>query len=202
MSLKSDAPPQRRRGEVLEKALLDAAWAELTERGYDDLTVDAVATRAGTSRAVLYRRWPSKQDLVLATVAHQAAMDPVVAPDTGSLRGDVIGLLRLANEVRVRIVIFVLTRLGEFFREAGTNPAELGAFAQGGRDALLAEVIGRAEARGEVTPGQISERVARLPIDLFRHELMMTLRPVPDQSIVEIVDDVFMPLVGLGATTT
>ena len=202
MSLKEDAPPQRRRGDVLEKALLDAAWAELIQIGYDDLTFDAVATRAGTSRAVLYRRWPSKQDLVLATVAHQAAMDPVVAPDTGSLRGDVIGLLRLANEVRVRIVIFVLTRLGEFFREAGTNPAELGAFAQGGRDALLAEVIGRAEARGEVTPGQISERVARLPIDLFRHELMMTLRPVPDQSIVEIVDDVFMPLVGLGATTT
>ena len=202
MSLKGGAPVQRRRGEVLEKAVLDAAWAELIQIGYDDLTFDAVATRAGTSRAVLYRRWPSKQDLVLATVAHQAAMDPVVAPDTGSLRGDVIGLLRLANEVRVRIVIFVLTRLGEFFREAGTNPAELGAFAQGGRDALLAEVIGRAEARGEVTPGQISERVARLPIDLFRHELMMTLRPVPDQSIVEIVDDVFMPLVGLGATTT
>jgi hypothetical protein len=72
----------------------------------------------------------------------------------------------------------------------------------GGRDALLAEVIRRAVARGEVTPGQISERVARLPIDLFRHELMMTLRPVPDQSIVEIVDDVFMPLVRLGATTT
>jgi AcrR family transcriptional regulator len=202
MSLKGGAPVQRRRGEVLEKAVLDAAWAELTQIGYDDLTFDAVATRAGTSRAVLYRRWPSKQDLLLATVAHQAATDPVVAPDTGSLRGDVVGLLRLANEVRVRIVIFVLTRLGDFFREAGTNPAELGAFAQGGRDALLAEVIQRAVARGEVTPGQISERVARLPIDLFRHELMMTLRPVPDQSIVEIVDDVFMPLVRLGATTT
>ena len=68
MSLKARVPPQRRRGEVLEKALLDAAWAELTERGYDDLTVDAVATRAGTSRAVLYRRWPSKQELVLATL--------------------------------------------------------------------------------------------------------------------------------------
>jgi AcrR family transcriptional regulator len=202
MSLKGDAPPQRRRGELLGKAVLDAAWAELMQIGYDDLTFEGVATRAGTSRAVLYRRWPSKQDLLLATVAHQAATDPVVAPDTGSLRGDVIGLLRLANELRVRIVIFVLTRLGEFFREAGTNPAELGAFAQGGRDAVLAEVIQRAVARGEVTPGQISERVARLPIDLFRHELMMTLRPVPDQSIVEIVDDVFMPLVRLGAAET
>jgi AcrR family transcriptional regulator len=202
MSLKGDAPPQRRRGEVLKKAVLDAAWAELTQIGYDNLTFEAVATRAGTSRAVLYRRWPSKQDLVLATVAHQAEADPVVAPDTGSLRGDVIGLLRLANEVRVRIVIFVLTRLGDFFREAGTNPAELGAFTQGGRDALLAEVIERAVARGEVQPGQVSERVARLPIDLFRHELMMTLKPVADEVIDEIVDSVFLPLVRLGAAET
>src|ERR1700733_12912804 len=129
MSLKGAVPAQRRRGEALEKALLDAAWAELLQIGYDDLTLEAVANRAGTSRAVLYRRWPSKQDLLLATIAHQAATDPVVAPDTGSLRDDVIGLLRLANEVRVRVVIFVLTRLGEFFRDAGTNPAELGAFA-------------------------------------------------------------------------
>ena len=63
-------------------------------------------------------------------------------------------------------------------------------------------MIRRAVARGEVRPEQISERVARLPIDLFRHELMMTLRPVPDESIVEIVDDVFMPLVRLGAAAT
>jgi len=202
MSLKNDAPPQRRRGEALETALLDAAWAELLQIGYDDLTFEAVATRAGTSRAVLYRRWASKQDLVLAALTHEAAADPVVVPDTGSLRGDVIGLLRLANEVRVRVVIFVLTRLGDFFREAGTNPAELSAFARGDGDIVLADAIRRAVARGEVKPGQISERVARLPIDLFRHELMMTLQAVPDRVIEEIVDDVFMPLVRVGATAT
>jgi hypothetical protein len=62
---------RRRRGPALEEALLDAAWTELTERGYDDMTIDAVAVRAGTSRAVLYRRWPNKQELVLATLAHE-----------------------------------------------------------------------------------------------------------------------------------
>jgi AcrR family transcriptional regulator len=202
MSLKSDAPPLRRRGEVLEKALLDAAWAELTERGYDDLTVDAVATRAGTSRAVLYRRWPSKQDLVLATLVQHVKTEFVVVPDTGSLRGDVVTLLKRANKVRVRLAILVFTRLGEFYREANTNLAELGAFVQGGRDAVLDEVIERAVARGEIQPGQVSGRVARLPVDLFRYELMMTLRPVPDRVIEEIVDDVFLPLVRLGATAT
>lgn len=206
MSLKesvgSNAPPQRRRGEVLEKALLDAAWAELTERGYDDLTVDGVATRAGTSRAVLYRRWPSKQALVLATLIQHAKTDLVVAPDTGSLRGDVVGLLKRANEVRVRLAMLLFTRLGAFYREANTNLAELGAFVQGGRDAMLDEVIERAVARGEIQPGQISERVARLPVDLFRHELLMTLQPVAEEVIEEIVDDVFLPLVRLGAAGT
>jgi AcrR family transcriptional regulator len=199
MSLKSGAPPQRRRGEVLEKALLDAAWAELTERGYDDLTVDAVATRAGTSRAVLYRRWPSKQDLVLATLTQHVKTDFVVAPDTGSLRGDVVGLLKGANKVRVRLAMLLFTRLGGFYREANTNLAELGAFVQGGRDAMLDEVIERAVARGEIRAGQISDRVARVPVDLFRYELMMTLQPVSDRVIDEIVDDVFLPLVRLGA---
>lgn len=199
MSLKVDTPTQRRRGEVLENALLDAAWAELTERGYDDLTMDAVATRAGTSRAVLYRRWPNKQDLVVAMLAHHVKTDVVAAPDTGSLRGDVVALLKRANEVRVRLATLVFTRLGGFYREANTNLADLAVFVQGGRDSALEEVLDHAVARGEIQPGQVSDRVARVPVNLFRYELMATLQPVPDEVIVDIVDNVFMPLVRLGA---
>lgn len=191
--------PQRRRGEALETALLDAAWAELVERGYDELTFDAVASRAETSRAVLYRRWPGKPQLVLAALVHQAEIDPVTVADTGSLRGDVIALLRQANAVRPRVVTQLLTRLGGFYTDADTNLAELSAHVQGGRDAVLDQVIARAVARGEVRPGQVSGRVARLPVDLFRHELLMTLRPVADEVIEEIVDDIFLPLVRLGS---
>ena len=56
--------------------------------------------------------------------------------------------------------------------------------------------------RGEIRAGQISDRVARVPVDLFRYELMMTLKPVADEVIEEIVDTVFMPLVRLGAAET
>ena len=200
MSLNEDvSSPQRRRGEALEMALLDAAWAELTETGYDDLTIEAVATRAGTSRAVLYRRWPNKQDLVLATLLDHVRSDPVPTPDTGSLRGDVVALLKAANELRLRTAILVFTRLGGFYRDADTNLAELAAVVQGDRATVLDEIIEQAVARGEVQPGQISDRVARVPVELFRYELMVRLQPVPDDVLEEIVDDVFLPLVGIGA---
>jgi AcrR family transcriptional regulator len=201
MSLKGEVP-QRRRGEALEQALLDAAWAELTECGYDDFTFDAVAALAGTSRAVLYRRWPNKRDLVLATLVHQVKSDVVAMPNTGSLRGDVIALLQRANELRLRLAILIFTRLGGFYREANTNIAELSAIVQGDRETVLDEIIDQAVARGEIQPGQISERVARVPVELFRYELMVRLQPVPDGVIEEIVDDVFLPLVRLGAAKT
>ena len=192
-------PPQRRRGEALESALLDAAWAELADRGYDELTIDAVATRAQTSRAVLYRRWPGKPESGARSAGPPGQDRTGGRPDTGSLRGDVVALLREANKVRPRLVTQLLTRLGAFYTDAGTNLAELSAYVQGGRDAVLDELIERAVARGEIQPGQVSGRVARLPVDLFRHELLMTLRPVADGVIEEIVDDIFLPLVRLGA---
>jgi AcrR family transcriptional regulator len=197
MSLNPTAVPQRRRGRALEEALLDAAWAEVTDRGYDHMTIDAVAVRAGTSRAVLYRRWPNKQELVLAALKHEAAKDVVVAPDTGSLRGDVIALLKEANRVRVGVVSQLLTQLGGFYRQTGNSLADLRALVQGGRDAFLEDAIQRAIDRGEIEAGQLTERIARLPVDLFRYEIFMTLRPLPEEVIEEIVDTIFLPLVGL-----
>ncbi|HUB58503.1 MAG TPA: TetR/AcrR family transcriptional regulator [Mycobacterium sp.] len=194
MSLKG-VSPQRRRGRVLEEALLDATWAELTDRGYDAFTIDAVAARAGTSRAVLYRRWPSKQALVHAALLHVAGKNAVTAPDTGTLRGDMIELMRRANKVRVRMAIELFTRLGGFYRETGTSLAGISAAVLGGRQPLLEGIIRRAVDRGEISADRLTERIARLPLDLFRYELLMTLEAVPDDTIEEIVDTIFLPLV-------
>ncbi|PQM47060.1 TetR/AcrR family transcriptional regulator [Mycobacterium talmoniae] len=194
MSLSSAGVSQRRRGRALEEALLDAAWAELTERGYDDFTIDAVAARAGTSRAVLYRRWPGKQELVLAALQHEVGKDVVTAPDTGSLRGDVIALLQQANKVRVGLATQLFTQLGGFYRQTGASLSDLSAFVHGGRNPALDEVIQRAIDRGEIQPEQVPERIARLPVDLFRYEILMTLRPLADEAIEEIVDTIFLPL--------
>jgi AcrR family transcriptional regulator len=194
MSLKG-ANPQRRRGRVLEEALLDATWAELTERGYDAFTIDAAAARAGTSRAVLYRRWPGKPELVHAALLHEAGKNMVVAPDTGTLRGDMIELMKRANEVRFRLGVEVFTRLGGFYREIGTNLAAISAAVLGNREPVLDGIIRRAIDRGEIAADRLTERITRLALDLFRYELLMTLEPVADDVIEEIVDTIFMPLV-------
>src|ERR1700678_4159356 len=92
---------QRRRGEELEAALLEAAWDELVDVGFAKLTMESVAARAKTGVAVLYRRWPNKDELVLAALRHYGTEHPVEVPDTGSLRGDMIALLESFSSNRV-----------------------------------------------------------------------------------------------------
>ncbi|MGB3476503.1 MAG: TetR/AcrR family transcriptional regulator [Mycobacterium sp.] len=201
MSLKSDAVPQRRRGAALESALLDAAWDELNERGYDAFTVEGVAARATTSRAVLYRRWPGKPELVHAALIAAITKDPITVPDTGSLRGDVISLLRQASSRRGQLAVTVITRLGGFYRDTGINIADLRDVLEDERGATMDKLIARAVARGEIGSDQITGRVAQLPTDLLRHDVLFTLAPPTDDAIEEIVDTVFLPLVRLGGAS-
>jgi AcrR family transcriptional regulator len=185
----------RRRGAELEEALLDAAWAELTDRGYELLSLEAVAERAGTSKPVVYRRWPTKAELARAALLHVAGRDPIAAPDTGSLRDDVIALLRRVNERRVALASALVAQLGDLYRATGTSIGDLRAFLSAEQRSAMEVIVERAVGRGEADPSRLTPRIVRLPEDLFRHELLMTARAVPDADIVEIVDTIFLPLV-------
>src|ERR1700743_3076914 len=88
-----ERPRQRGRGGELGAALLEAAWEELVTAGFARLTMESVAARARTGVAVLYRRWPHKDDLVLDAINHYGRTHPMEIPDTGSLRDDMIVLL-------------------------------------------------------------------------------------------------------------
>jgi AcrR family transcriptional regulator len=189
------AAPQRRRGTELENALLDAAWDELVQRGYQGFTMDSVAERASTSRAVLYRRWPGKPELAQAAVVHASRKENVVAPDTGSLRQDMVELMRRANRTRARLGITLALQLSEYYVETGASLSELRSALLAGRENAVDTLLARAVERGEVDPAKLTPRVVAVPFDLYRQELLMTLKPVPDDIIESIVDEVFMPLV-------
>jgi AcrR family transcriptional regulator len=188
-------PVRRRRGAALEQALLDAAWAEISERGYQALNFDSVAARAGTSKPVVYRRWPSKAELARAAFRHAIGQDPLAVPDTGSLREDVIALLRQVNERRVGIATVLIAQLGDLYRATGTSIEDLRAPLATGQETAMEQIVGRAVRRGEIDPAKLTERIIQLPVDLFRHQLLMTARAVPDADIIEIVDTIFTPAV-------
>jgi AcrR family transcriptional regulator len=113
---------QRRRGEELEAALLDAAWDELVKAGFARLTMESVAARAKTGVAVLYRRWPNKDDLVLAAIAAYGLAHPVEKANTGSLHGDMLALLNAINDRRSSFTAVVIAAFSGLQASTGLTP--------------------------------------------------------------------------------
>jgi AcrR family transcriptional regulator len=194
-SEQADDKQTRRRGAELERAILDAAWEQLTAEGYEHFTIDTVAARAQTSKPVLYRRWKTRDDLLRATVRHRGVSDSPPDPDTGTLRGDLLALLTHANSTRNPMAALVSSMLGSYYNQTGPTPAELRDEFMGQRGSAVEKVVNRAVERGEVDQARLTPRIIDLPFDLFRNEMMMTLKPVPDHVLRQIVDDIFIPLV-------
>lgn len=179
-------PRTRRRGAVLEDAILDAAWDELAAVGYAQVTMAGVAARAGTNKAALYRRWPNRTEMLTAAIDRRVAVLAALPADTGSLRGDVIAVLQAMNR-RSRAAQAVPDPGGELTAYLRRRAAKEG-FEQ------MALVLIRARQRGEAGASRLSAQVARLPVSVLHSELCLGTTPVPDQAITEIVDELFLPL--------
>jgi AcrR family transcriptional regulator len=186
---------QRRRGEELEAALLDAAWQDLVEVGFARLTMESVAARARTGVAVLYRRWPNKDDLVLAAIRHYGTTHPVDIPDTGDLRDDLIALLNNTSGLRIGFATIVSATFSGLLASTGLTPAEVREKIMADRPLSSDRIFVRAHQRGEIDLDRIPPAVLAMPFDLMRHEMLMTYKPIPPERVLAIVDDLFMPLV-------
>ena len=184
----------RRRGEVLEHALLNAAWDELQAVGYAALTMEAVADRAGTSRAVLYRRWRNRPELVLAAMRRHGPLLSGEIPDTGSLRDDVLAVLRRMSSRLTEVgpeTVYGL--LGDYLSDADLFASSRHQLLDISAE-VMQTILKRAADRGEARAG-VETRIATLPTALFRNELFLARTPPSEGTLVEIVDDVFLPLV-------
>ena len=189
--------PQRRRGEELEAALLEAAWQELVEAGFARLTMESVAARAKTGVAVLYRRWHSKDDLVIAAIRHYGTAHPVEVPDTGSLRGDMIALLSSFSSTRVSFAAIVSAVFSGLLASTGLTPAQVREKILADRPLHSDQIFARAHERGEIDLDRIPPAILTMPFDLIRHDMLMTYKPIPPERVLAIVDDLFMPLVAI-----
>jgi AcrR family transcriptional regulator len=178
----------RRHGVELENALLRAAWEEVSAVGYANLTMEGVAARAGTSKPVLYRRWPNRAALVLAAIRHRTVSVAAEIPDTGDLREDVLTVLRQFRhryqQIGPDITHGLLTELHDM-------PKDVFEVVPG----VMMAILTHAAERGDVRLDKVTPRIAALPGDLLRHELILSRGPASDAFLAEIADDIFLPLV-------
>jgi AcrR family transcriptional regulator len=191
-TVRSETPRRGRpRSAAADAAILDATAQLLAEAGYQHLTMEAVAVRAGVAKTTVYRRWAAKPDLVLATMAHLTT--DLVQADTGSLRSDLLGLLR-GQLVRLTSEPYAAT-----VRALQLAVAEKPELAQRAADGFLADrrrevdvIVDRALARGELQPGVDRELVFDLCVGaLFMRVLIMRL-PVTADLPEKLVDAVLL----------
>ena len=156
--------------------------------------MERVAERARASKASLYRRWPSKVELVIAAV-YEVLPDPAAVADTGSLRDDLLAVLR-----RTSAELFVgpaATAMRGLLSDALRDPelaARFRAYTRGNSGRGMRAVVRRAGERGELVAESISPRQLEAGLALMRFHFLTHDGPVPDEVIVGIVDEVVLPL--------
>ncbi|HEY3241527.1 MAG TPA: TetR/AcrR family transcriptional regulator [Acidimicrobiia bacterium] len=185
----SAAPPRgRRRSRRSEEAILDATLALLGEVGFSGLTIDGIATRAGVGKATIYRHWPGKAHLVVD--AFRSRIPPMAAPDTGSLRGD---LLAVVGHLVQGLGHSPLSRIMPALVEAAERDPELEQlFKEFGaeRRAVLMDLLARAAARGELREDLDRDLALELvigPVFVRRLVIRKPLTPRYGKALVEAV---------------
>lgn len=188
----------RRRGEILETAILDAAWHELSEVGYDNLTMEKIAIRAKTNKAVLYRRWSNKSNLIIDTLHKYIPNPPNDIPNTGNLRNDVLyyllDLIKPLKNISPQAIKYLIT---EHFKSSIIHsvPQVLHPRLKDNLSSPITTILKNAELRGEIKIDSLSSRIISLPVDLIRYEMLTKKEPLSDETIEYIVDNIFIPLI-------
>jgi len=190
-------PPRRGRprSEKAREAILAAAAELLLNRGLGAVNMDAVAERAGVSKATIYRWWPTKETLALDALYHEWAAARPHAPETGSLRGDLLALLR-------PWVRLVGTRpygrvIAAFITEAHTDPA----FAEQYRERFVEPrrdqarpILARAIERGELPASTDVELALDMLYGPLYHRLLHGHAPLNERFLCDLVDTVLAGL--------
>jgi AcrR family transcriptional regulator len=185
----------RRRGSVLERAILDAALEQLSTVGWAGLTMEGVAAGAQTGKAAVYRRWPSKQTLV-ADALKVSIPEVGEVPDLGSLRED---LLSLALRMRDAMYSPGGLALRSVLDECDTDTARLfhelilQRLVEPGHQ-LIKDVVRRGVERGEVRPDATADIVADVIPALMMYRAKLGSHEISEEDLVEAVDHVMVPL--------
>ena len=174
------------RGEPVVRGILEATREELASVGYGALRIEDVAARAGVNKTTIYRRWPTKQELV-AVALRSVTAERVVPPNTGSLRGDLLGIGRhmamvmgSAEGQALRRILIAEERNPEF--------TDIAQQLRESMDALPLPVIEAARARGEFAPGFDGTLLFKTLAGALQHRLFMERQDVDEGFLVQLAD--------------
>ncbi len=184
----------RRHGEELDSAIRAAVLDLLVQQGPTGVTMAAVAAAAGTSKPVLYRRWPDRAALLRDTLL-KIATAAIPHEDTGSYREDMLAVLRGwkdlftgPNADLLRAAIATGAHDPEL-REAFQNDVI------GWRKQEMAAMLARGVDRGDVRADVNVEIARELGQSVLWHRLLVTGDPITDDLLVALVDEVLVPYV-------
>lgn len=176
-----------------EEQILSTTLRLLAEVGYDRLTMDAVATAVKASKATLYRRWTSKGDLVVDAVSRAKACPAPPVVDTGTLRGDLLGLScsigGLTDQVPMSVLASLVTALprepdlADAFQRLFLNP----------RIDVAVEVFERAQKRGEISTDVDPHLLASILPSMIIHRQFVLLADADQDYVESVVDEVVLP---------
>jgi len=183
------APKQRRTGgrsaRVVE-GVLTAALEEFAENGWDGLSIERVAQRVGVNKTTIYRRWPTKLELLRAALLARAELAPE-PPDTGNLRDDLVVLLAARTEHMTSPAGLGIARA---ILLGGSSPA-LQSIRESVRDkrpAIPDVVLDRAVARGELPPDVDRALFRELLISPIHGRLFLRNEGVDTSFLEKLVD--------------
>ena len=195
-----DAPKLgRKRDLTRDPEILDATLEVLSETGYDGMTVDMVAARARAGKATVYRRWASKSELVIDAVAcmKSADIDFDALPDTGTLRGDLVAMIKPhsieegAKKLQVMAgLVSMLSKhpeLVDAVREAVTEP----------RVRANRVFLRRAIERGEIPADVDVDLLAQVGGAMATHRTLILRTPVDRDFVISVIDGVILPACGI-----
>jgi AcrR family transcriptional regulator len=174
-----------------EAELLAVTLQLLQEHGYERLTVDAVANTARASKATVYRRWPSKAELVLAAFI-EGVRQVAVPPNTGTLRGDLLRLGELICQEAHEHASTIRAVLVEVSRNAALNDVMQHQFIDQ-REALIQHVLQQAVDRGEIDDDAITDELWDLLPGYLIFRSILPNRPPTRHTVQVLVDDFIIP---------
>jgi AcrR family transcriptional regulator len=196
--------PGRRRDHARDPEILGAALEVLAETGYDGMTIDMVAARARAGKATLYRRWPSKAELVIDAVAcmKKGDFDLANLPDTGTLRGDLLAMIKPHTiedgERKLQVIAGLMSMLS---RDPGLADAVNAAIVEP-RAAVHRILMRRAADRGEISPDADIETLSLVTPSMAAYRVLILRKPVDRTFLITLIDGVLLPALGLGSRAT